>query len=92
MKQATIKTLGTAALGAAFAVSAAGVASAAPSIDAGDTLHNLPVQGVADTVSGAAAHAKPATGEVRTPANTKGNNLLGGLPTGAVTKGLAVGK
>ncbi|MFJ9406198.1 hypothetical protein [Streptomyces sp. NPDC101393] len=92
MKQGTIKTLGAAALGAAFAVSAAGVASAAPSINAGDALHNLPVKDVTKTVSGAANSAKPATGPVKTKNNTKGNSLLGGLPTSAVTTGLPLAK
>lgn len=58
MKQGTIKTLGTVALGAAFVVTAAGVASAAPSVDTAGVLKSLPVKDAAKTVSGL-TKAKP---------------------------------
>ncbi|MGW2022997.1 ATP-binding protein, partial [Streptomyces decoyicus] len=62
MKQGTIKTLGTVALGAAFVVTAAGVASAAPAAGSSDTtgvLKSLPVKDAAKTVSGL-TKSKPA--------------------------------
>jgi len=93
MKQGTIKTLGVAALGAAFAVTAAGVASAAPAVSAGDTtgvLHSLPVKDAAKTVSGL-TKTKAAGNDVKTKMNSQGNKLLGGLPTSAVTKTLPLG-
>ncbi|UZJ29873.1 hypothetical protein [Streptomyces endophytica] len=95
MKQGTIKTLGVAALGAAFAVTAAGAASAAPAgaaDAAGGLLHRA-----TDTVSGATksvnsgTNAKPGNNDIKTPLNSKGNKLLGGLPTGAVSKALPLG-
>lgn len=53
MKQSAVKTLGVAALGAAFAATAAGSAAAAPSVpDAGAALglvtHTLPLDEVTD--------------------------------------------
>ncbi|MCF3147899.1 hypothetical protein [Streptomyces platensis] len=91
MKQGTIKTLGTVALGAAFVVTAAGVASAAPSVDTAGVLKSLPVKdAAAKTVSGL-TKAKPAGNDVKTKLNSQGNKLLGGLPTSAVTKTLPLG-
>lgn len=58
MKQGTIKTLGTVALGAAFVVTAAGVASAAPAADTTGVLKSLPVKDATKTVSGL-TKAKP---------------------------------
>ncbi|GGW31038.1 hypothetical protein GCM10010503_03330 [Streptomyces lucensis JCM 4490] len=57
MKQSAAKTLGVAALGAAFAAAGAGMASAAPAVpDAAQTLGTvtdaLPAQQVAGTLSG----------------------------------------
>lgn len=63
MKQGTIKTLGTVALGAAFAVTAAGVASAAPAIGTPDTtgvLKSLPVKDATKAVSGLTKAKRPA--------------------------------
>ncbi|RKN46900.1 ATP-binding protein [Streptomyces hoynatensis] len=57
MKQSTVKTLGAAALGAAFVAAAAGSASAAP-LSSGvqsttdDVVHTLPVHEAADTLPG----------------------------------------
>ncbi|MFH8568962.1 hypothetical protein [Streptomyces sp. NPDC017993] len=106
MKQGTIKNLGVAALGAAFAVTAAGTAAAAPAapalpaadaIDTAGVLHGLPVEQAAKAVS-KSTDAKPVGGVIKTKAkpNAKGN-LLGGLPVGknlpagAVAKGLPLG-
>ncbi|MFH8630088.1 hypothetical protein ACH4CC_09455 [Streptomyces lydicus] len=89
MKQGTIKTLGAAALGAAIAVTAAGAASAA-SLSGADTtgvLKNLPVKDATKTLSGA-TQSKPVGGDIKTPLNSKGNSLLGGLPTNALGKTL----
>ncbi|MFF4601904.1 hypothetical protein ACFY12_03975 [Streptomyces sp. NPDC001339] len=89
-KQGTIKAIGTAALGAAFAVTAAGAASAASpvtaSTDATGALSNLSVGDATHALSGATktvSAAKPAGNEVNPElASTKGNEpLLGGLPT-----------
>ncbi|MDT0460137.1 hypothetical protein RM550_31195 [Streptomyces sp. DSM 41527] len=95
MKQGTIKTLGTVALGAAFAVTAAGVASAAPAIGTPDTtgvLKSLPVKDATKTVSGL-TKAKPAgknvksVKNVKTKMNSQGNKLLGGLQPGSLLGG-----
>ncbi|MFG2135614.1 hypothetical protein [Streptomyces sp. NPDC048650] len=88
MKQGTIKTLGAAALGAAFAVTAAGAAAAAPvsAADATGLLNKLPVKQATKTVSGV-TQAKSADGGLVAHGNRKGN-LLGGLPTDAVAKNL----
>ncbi|UKY52337.1 hypothetical protein [Streptomyces inhibens] len=100
MKQGTIKTLGVAALGAAFAVTAAGAANAAQAIDtAGATgvLKSLPVQDATKTVSGATKTVSGVTktksddNKVKTHLNSSGNKLLGGLPTSAVAKTLPLG-
>lgn len=91
MKHGTLKTLGAAALGAAFAVSAAGTASATPILDSGATgvLKKLPVKQAAQTVTNTAKTAKKADpiGDLKTQTNSKGN-LLGGLP---ISKGLPIG-
>ncbi|MFG2829084.1 hypothetical protein [Streptomyces sp. NPDC048434] len=89
MKQGTIKTLGTVALGAAFAVTAAGVASAAPAVGASDTtgvLKSLPVKDAAKTVSGL-TKSKSAGNKVKTKLNSQGNKLLGGLQPGSLLGG-----
>ncbi|KOG42044.1 hypothetical protein WKI65_19385 [Streptomyces sp. MS1.AVA.3] len=89
MKQGTIKTLGTVALGAAFVVTAAGVASAAPAAGSSDTtgvLKSLPVKDAAKTVSGL-TKSKPAGNDVKTKLNSHGNKLLGGLQPGSLLGG-----
>ncbi|GAA2305242.1 hypothetical protein OHT20_14400 [Streptomyces caniferus] len=89
MKQGTIKTLGTVALGAAFVVTAAGVASAAPVVGSSDTtgvLKSLPVKDAAKTVSGL-TKAKPAGQDVKTKVKSQGNKLLGGLQPGSLLGG-----
>ncbi|MEU3709183.1 hypothetical protein [Streptomyces catenulae] len=91
MKQATLKTLGTALLGMAFTATAAGSASAIDVGQLGGALHKLPVKQTADTVSGVSKSARSATGDIRTAPNAKGNHLLGGLPTAALGKALPLG-
>ncbi|MFD9812897.1 hypothetical protein [Streptomyces sp. NPDC059080] len=94
MKQGTIKTLGTALLGVAFAATAAGSASAAPAVDAGQlggVLKKLPVKQTATTVSGVSKTAHSATGDIQAVPHAKGNHLLGGLPTQALGKALPLG-
>ncbi|BDH15279.1 MULTISPECIES: hypothetical protein [Streptomyces] len=88
MKQGTIKTLGTVALGAAFVVTAAGVASAAPAAGSDTTgvLKSLPVKDAAKTVSGL-TKSKPAGNDVKTKLNSHGNKLLGGLQPGSLLGG-----
>ncbi|MEU5208079.1 hypothetical protein [Streptomyces sp. NPDC020742] len=89
MKQGTIKTLGAVALGAAIAATAAGTAAAAPVTGADTTgvLKSLPVKNATKTLSGA-TQSKPVGGDIKTPLKSKGNSLLGGLPTGALGKTL----
>ncbi|MFF9477755.1 hypothetical protein [Streptomyces sp. NPDC014733] len=91
MKQAPIKMLGTALLGAAFAATAAGSASAIDVGQLGGALHKLPVKQTADTVSGLSKRTHPATGDIRATPQAKGNHLLGGLPTAALGKALPLG-
>ncbi|GAA2664753.1 hypothetical protein [Streptomyces lunalinharesii] len=91
MKQGTVKTLGAVALGAAIAATAAGAAHAAPagnSIDTNRVLHSLPVKDATSTLSGA---AKGGGSDVKAPVTSKGNQLLGGIPAGTVTKNLPLG-
>ncbi|WP_411146011.1 hypothetical protein [Streptomyces sp. x-80] len=93
MKQGTIRILGAAVLGAAFAATAAGTAAAAPSVDgAGVTkvLGGLPVAQAAKTVTGV-TRTQPGDDGVQGNLNQKGNSLLGGFPTNVVTKGLHLG-
>jgi hypothetical protein len=102
MKQSAAKTLGAAALGAAFVAAAAGSAAAAPAApDAAAALgalsQALPVDQVASTLpaggpealkAGQDALGKGALGEGQDPVQ----GLLGGLPTkGLPTGGLPTG-
>ncbi|OKI09843.1 hypothetical protein A6A06_04200 [Streptomyces sp. CB02923] len=89
MKQGTIRTLGVAALGVAFAASAAGTASATATadtvpVDVAGTLQSLPDTATAEGATGDHG-ASPSL-----KANNKGN-LLGGLPAGGLTKALPIG-
>ena len=98
MKQRTMKTLGVAVLGAAFAAAGAGAAAAAPlglEQAAGSALKTLPVQEAAKTLPApagvpaktlpaeAGTKAKPAKSAAK-PAKKKDpvRGLLGGLPAG----------
>ncbi|MFE6690383.1 hypothetical protein ACFVFQ_28435 [Streptomyces sp. NPDC057743] len=96
MKQGTIKTLGAVALGAAIAASAAGVASAAPggdSLNANGVLRSLPVKDATKTLSGATQNEDDGNGvKPKTKVTSKGNKLLGGLPTSKITKGIHLGR
>ncbi|MBT2468233.1 hypothetical protein J7E97_10175 [Streptomyces sp. ISL-66] len=81
MKQSAAKTLGVAALGAAFAAVAAGTASASvPAIGLGDALGT--VQGLTSQQHVSAEDGRQAP-EATDPAAALGTvtGLLGGLPT-----------
>jgi hypothetical protein len=94
MKTGTVKTLGVAALGIAFAGAAAGSASAAPSesalptlpgalpvaVPAADIVKALPLGQVSQALPTKTAHVVP--GVMDTPRGL--GTLLGGLPTGAL--------
>jgi hypothetical protein len=88
MKTGTLKTLGAAALGVAFAAAAAGTATAAPALPAAapglDSLTSqLPVGQVANLAPGGAPAAAAVTGALQNAPKTlaAGGGLLGGLPT-----------
>ncbi|PNE39269.1 hypothetical protein [Streptomyces noursei] len=86
MKQGTVKTLGAVALGAAIAATGAGAASAAPVAPSGNSIGaNGVVRDAATTLSGVTSNQGPGN-DIRTPMTHKGNQLLGGLPTGQVAK------
>ncbi|MDN0195352.1 ATP-binding protein [Streptomyces sp. S.PNR 29] len=82
MKQSVAKTLGVAALGAAFAATGAGAANAAPAVpDAAKTLGTVTKAVPADAVAG----ETPSSGEALRQSLLKnppkpGGGLLGGLP------------
>jgi hypothetical protein len=96
MKQSAVRTLGVAALGAAFAATGAGVASAAPALPvAGQALDNasraLPAEKISRALPDAgdplgqeqrAADADPAAQKqpVTAGLTKSANKLLGGLP------------
>ncbi|POX36608.1 hypothetical protein C3486_32635 [Streptomyces sp. Ru73] len=79
MKQGTVKIIGAAALGAAFAATAAGTASAAEPVTGA-------ASGALHSVTGQVAPASDGGGQT----NAKGN-LLGGLPAGGVTDAVGGG-
>ncbi|MET7370120.1 MULTISPECIES: hypothetical protein [unclassified Streptomyces] len=96
MKQSAVRTLGVAALGAAFAAAGAGSASAvALPVDA--AAGALPAGVALDSVTDALPAVQEAASgllnqqgggsEVSAP----GTNLLGGLPAGGVTGALPLG-
>jgi hypothetical protein len=93
MKTATLKTLGAAVLGVAFAAGAAGTAAAAPVAPAADPAvaldsiaGQLPVEQVSGLVPGAAQATGTVQGVLRhaPQALGGGNGLLGGLPVKAL--------
>ncbi|WP_241028188.1 ATP-binding protein [Streptomyces verrucosisporus] len=100
MKQRTMKTIGVAVLGAAFAATGAGAASAADTLGLGRTaegaVKSLPVQEVARTLPAPDAPRQartlpaPAEGKQGQQPNTKQHDpvrdLLGGLPLGSPEK------
>lgn len=99
MKKTAAKTLGAAALGAAFAAAAAGSAAAAPALPLDSAAGALPVSSMAlDTVAQAAQNApvQEAVGKVlgadATDAAAPVVGLLGGLPTqGLTANGIPLG-
>ncbi|MGK5450395.1 ATP-binding protein [Streptomyces radiopugnans] len=100
MKQRTMKTIGVAVLGAAFAATGAGTASAADTLGlgkaAGGAVKSLPVQEVARTLPAPDAPQQartlpaPAEGKAGQQPNTRKQDpvrdLLGGLPLGSSEK------
>ncbi|UNO40240.1 hypothetical protein [Streptomyces sp. MST-110588] len=91
MKQGTIKTLGAAALGIAFAAAAAGPACAdaaalgsAPGSGSVGGL-KLPIDKAAKSITG-----KVSKGDRVAEGDNKPGDLLGGLPPGLVNKSLQV--
>ncbi|MER6192505.1 hypothetical protein [Streptomyces cyaneofuscatus] len=99
MKKTAAKTLGVAALGAAFAAAAAGSASAAPSLPLDTVAGALPVSTMAlESVATAAQNApvQETVGKVlggdATDAAAPVTSLLGGLPTqGLTANGIPLG-
>ncbi|KAB2589054.1 hypothetical protein ACFWVT_28440 [Streptomyces cyaneofuscatus] len=99
MKKTAAKTLGVAALGAAFAAAAAGSASAAPSLPLDTVAGALPVSTMAlEAVTTAAQNApvQETVGKVlggdATDAAAPVTGLLGGLPTqGLTANGIPLG-
>ncbi|MER5484630.1 hypothetical protein ABT024_15595 [Streptomyces sp. NPDC002812] len=81
MKQSAAKTLGVAALGAAFAAVAAGTASAVPAVGLGDALGTVTgaVQGATSQqhVTAEEGQQAPEAADPLAPVTS----LLGGLPT-----------
>ncbi|MBK3636550.1 ATP-binding protein [Streptomyces sp. MBT97] len=92
MKQSAAKTLGVAALGAAFAAVGAGAANAAPVVpDTAQALDGitktLPAENVAKALPGAGealAQAQPALGAGLTAVQPVAGKLLAGGPTAPV--------
>ncbi|MEU0673105.1 ATP-binding protein [Streptomyces sp. NPDC006172] len=92
MKQSAAKTLGVAALGAAFAAVGAGAANAAPAVpDATQALdgvtRTLPAENVAQTLPGADGvleQAQPSLGAGLTAVQPVAENLLAQGPTAPV--------
>lgn len=99
MKKSAARTLGVAALGAAFAAAAAGSASAAPSLPLDSAAGALPVSTTAlDTVVESARSAPVqetvdrVLGGKATDAAAPVTGLLGGLPTqGLTANGIPLG-
>lgn len=99
MKKTAAKTLGAAALGAAFAAAAAGSAAAAPSLPLDTVAGALPVSTMAlDGVATAAQNAPvqqtvdKVLGGDATDAAAPITGLLGGLPTqGLTANGIPLG-
>ncbi|MDX3855817.1 ATP-binding protein [Streptomyces sp. AK02-01A] len=103
MKKSAVKTLGVAALGAAFAATAAGTASAAPAVphNGADLVSKtLPVDGTAGKLPAPASDAaqagrtalatlQKAAPQVLSAVKTANpfTALLGGLPVSGLTKG-----
>lgn len=97
MKTGTLKSIGAAALGVAFAAAAAGTASAAPVPAASpapalDSLTSqLPVDQVSSLVPGAAQATGALQGVLHNAPSTLGGAGGGGLLGGLPAKGLPVG-
>ncbi|MBC2900887.1 ATP-binding protein [Streptomyces cupreus] len=103
MKQSAAKTLGVAALGAAFAAAGAGAANAAPAVpDAGSALdtvtRTLPAENASTALPGAGealAHGQTAVGPSVAAAQPLAHKLLAdgpAKPVAGLLGGLPVGK
>ncbi|RVU18224.1 ATP-binding protein [Streptomyces antnestii] len=101
MKQSAVKTLGVAALGAAFAAAGAGAASAAPALpDAGSALNTvtstLPAEQVGKVLPGGSTESVAAGQHALTGGlNTAAERVLptdGGSPVNGLIGGLPVGQ
>ncbi|MFD9795051.1 ATP-binding protein [Streptomyces sp. NPDC059070] len=97
MKQSAVKTLGTAAVGVAFAAAAAGSAAAAP---AAAGLPELPVlsgvtkklpMGAAESLTAGQNALGKGASAVPAGATDPVGGLLGGLPVGGLGGGLPLG-
>jgi len=92
MKQSAVKTLGVAALGAAFAAAGAGAANAAPALPdvtsgLGTASHALPADGVAKTLPGAGQVLGQGQGAVGRTLETAEPAVQHTLPGGQDTTG-----
>ncbi|MET7954784.1 hypothetical protein ABZT07_12600 [Streptomyces sp. NPDC005317] len=99
MKQSAVRTLGVAALGAAFAAAAAGAGSASAVAVPVDSLAGaLPANVALDSVTDALPAVQKAAGGLLDQQHrgsgdlsAPGTNLLGGLPAGGLTGALPIG-
>ncbi|MCW8216805.1 hypothetical protein ACIPJG_09245 [Streptomyces halstedii] len=105
MKQSAARTLGVAALGAAFAAAAGAGSASAVALPVDSVAGVLPANVALDTVTDALPTAQKAAGgllDQQKSGNTakkggnavksKGGNLLGGLPAGGLTGSLPIGR
>ncbi|WP_031083627.1 hypothetical protein [Streptomyces sp. NRRL WC-3549] len=102
MKQSAVRTIGAAALGAAFAAAGAGSASAV-ALPVDSLAGALPANVALDSVTDALPTAQKAAGSLLDQhkgggqkgsgaLKSTGTNLLGGLPAGGLTGALPIGR
>ncbi|MFJ3701058.1 MULTISPECIES: hypothetical protein [Streptomyces] len=99
MKQSAVRTLGVAALGAAFAAAGAGSASAV-AVPVDSLAGALPANVALDSVTDALPAVQKAAGGLLDQQQQRGGgdlsapgtNLLGGLPAGGLTGALPIGR
>ncbi|MEU5719150.1 hypothetical protein AB0G71_25955 [Streptomyces sp. NPDC020403] len=96
MKQTAVRTLGVAALGAAFAAAGAGSASAV-ALPVDSVAGMLPANIALDSVADALPAVQKAAGGLLDQqgghaVTTQGGNLLGGMPAGGLTGVLPLGR
>ncbi|KDQ69140.1 hypothetical protein ACFYPK_25135 [Streptomyces halstedii] len=104
MKQSAARTLGVAALGAAFAAAAGAGSASAVALPVDSVAGVLPANVALDTVTDALPTAQKAAGGLLdqqksgnaakngNAVKSKGGNLLGGLPAGGLTGSLPIGR